>query len=198
ACSQLADWHRSGVLPSDVGVAVNVSGRQLSLAELPLLVSEALARAGLEPSRLCLEITESAVIHDPEIALANLTTIKESGVLIALDDFGIGFSSLSQIRDLPPVNVIKIDRSFISGLGESIYDTAAVTAVITLADSLRLTVVAAGVETEDQLERLRQLGCDVGQGFYFLRPTAPVELEAILARGSKRWTVAPRGQRIAA
>ena len=198
ACSQLASWHRSGVLPRDVGVAVNVSGRQLSLAELPELVAEALAYPRLDPSCLCLEITESAVIHDREVALTNLTAIKESGARVALDDFGIGFSSLSQIRDLPPVDVIKIDRSFIAGMGESLYDTAAVTAVITLADSLRLTVVAEGVETEDQLERLRRLGCDVGQGFYFLRPTAPVELEELLARGSTKWTVGPAGHRRAA
>lgn len=100
-CSQLAAWQQAGVLPRDVRVAVNVSGRQLSLPELPEIVSRALAEAQLDPSLLCLEITESAVIHDPALALANLSTIKQGGVLIALDDFGIGFSGGMVSRRVP-------------------------------------------------------------------------------------------------
>ena len=98
-------------------VAVNVSGRQLSRPELPDVVARALRDAGLDPSGLCLEITESAVIENPIVCLANLAAIKAQGVALALDDFGVGFSSLSQIRDLPPVDVIKVDRSFTAGPG---------------------------------------------------------------------------------
>ncbi len=198
ACAQLASWQRSGVLPADIRVAVNVSGRQLSLPELPQIVTEALADAELDPTLLCLEITESAVIHDPQLALANLDAIKASGVQIALDDFGVGFSSLSHIRDLPPVDVIKVDRSFIAGLGENRYDTAAIKAVITLADSLGLTVVAEGVENQAQLEELCRLGCPVGQGFYFQKPAPASELEPLFAGGAERWRLERARDRLAA
>jgi diguanylate cyclase (GGDEF)-like protein/PAS domain S-box-containing protein len=183
ACSQLAAWRSAGTVDDDVRVAVNVSARQLSDPALPQTVTTALSDAGLDPRTLCLEITESAVIQDTDVALANLHAIKAQGVLIALDDFGVGFSSLSQIRDLPPVDVIKVDRSFTAGLGRSDSDSAVVTAVLSLAHSLGLTAIAEGVETEDQLGLLRGLGCDVGQGFYFARPQAPEDVERILTGG---------------
>jgi diguanylate cyclase (GGDEF)-like protein/PAS domain S-box-containing protein len=183
ACSQLAAWRSAGTVDDDVRVAVNVSARQLSDPALPQTVTTALSDAGLDPRTLCLEITESAVIQDTDVALANLHAIKAQGVLIALDDFGVGFSSLSQIRDLPPVDVIKVDRSFTAGLGRSDSDSAVVTAVLSLARSLGLTAIAEGVETEDQLGLLRGLGCDVGQGFYFARPQAPEDVERMLTGG---------------
>jgi EAL domain-containing protein (putative c-di-GMP-specific phosphodiesterase class I) len=183
ACSQLATWRSAGTVDDHVRVAVNVSARQLSHPDLPQTVASALGEAGLDPRALCLEITESAVIHDTEIALANLRAIKDQGVLIALDDFGVGFSSLSQIRDLPPVDVIKVDRSFTAGLGRSDSDGAVITAVLSLARSLGLTAIAEGVETEDQLGLLRGLGCDVGQGFYFARPQPAEEVERVLSGG---------------
>jgi EAL domain-containing protein (putative c-di-GMP-specific phosphodiesterase class I) len=163
-------------------VAVNVSARQLSRPELPETVASALASAGLEPGALCLEITESAVIEDPEVALANLDAIKEQGVFIALDDFGVGFS-FSHIRALPPVHTIKVDRSFIAGLGRSDSDSAVITAVLGLAHSLGLTTVAEGIETTDQLNRLRGLGCTVGQGYHFSRPQPPELIAELLAEG---------------
>jgi EAL domain-containing protein (putative c-di-GMP-specific phosphodiesterase class I) len=166
---------------ADVRVAVNVSARQLSQPDLPQTVAAALASAELEPGALCVEITESAVIRDTEVALANLQAIKEQGVIIALDDFGVGFSSLSRIRELPPVDVIKVDRSFTAGLGRNDSDGAVVTAVLSLARSLGLTAVAEGVETEDQLDLLNGLGCDVGQGFYFARPQPSGEIAQLLA-----------------
>ena len=144
-------------------------------------MAAALAAAGLDPAVLCLEITESALIKDTEVTLANLQAIKEQGVFIALDDFGVGFSSLSQIRELPPVDVIKVDRSFTAGLGRNNSDGAVITAVLSLARSLGLTAVAEGVETEDQLELLSGLGCDVGQGFFFARPQPPDEVVRLLA-----------------
>jgi diguanylate cyclase (GGDEF)-like protein/PAS domain S-box-containing protein len=181
ACSQLAAWRTAGIVDDNVRVAVNVSARQLSHADLPQAVSAALDSSGLNPAALCLEITESAIIQDTDVALANLQAIKGQGVFIALDDFGVGFSSLSQIRELPPIDVIKVDRSFTAGLGRNNSDGAVVTAVLSLARSLGLTAVAEGVETDDQLELLRGLGCDVGQGFYFARPQPPGEVAQLLA-----------------
>ena len=184
ACSQLAAWRRAGTVDSRVRVAVNVSARQLSHPALPSTVSAALAGAELGSTVLCLEITESAIIHDTEVALANLKAIKRQGVAIALDDFGVGFSSLSQIRELPPVDVIKVDRSFTAGLGTNQSDSAVVNAVLSLTRSLGLTAVAEGVETESQLGLLRRLGCDVGQGLYFARPQPPWQLEPVLLKGA--------------
>ena len=181
ACAQLAAWRNAGTVRDNVRVAVNVSARQLSHPELPSVVASALSAAELEPGALCLEITETALIRDPKVALANLLAIKQQGVLTALDDFGIGFSSLSQIRDLPPVDVIKVDRSFTAGLGNSESDGAVVAAVLSLARSLGLTAVAEGVETAKQLELLDDLGCDAAQGFYFSRPQAPEAIAQILA-----------------
>ena len=181
ACAQLAAWRSAGTVRDDVRVAVNVSPRQLSQPELPSVVADALTAAGLEPGALCLEITETALIRDPKVALANLLAIKQQGVLTALDDFGIGFSSLSQIRDLPPVDVIKVDRSFTAGLGNSESDGAVIAAVLSLARSLGLTAVAEGVETANQLELLSGLGCDAAQGFYLSRPQAPDAIAHLLA-----------------
>jgi diguanylate cyclase (GGDEF)-like protein/PAS domain S-box-containing protein len=190
ACAQLAAWRNAGTVREDVRVAVNVSARQLSHPELPSVVAAALRAAALEPSALCLEITETALILDPKVALANLLAIKQQGVLTALDDFGIGFSSLSQIRDLPPVDLIKVDRSFTAGLGKRDSDRAVIAAVLSLTRSLGLTAVAEGVETADQLECLSGLGCDAAQGFYLARPQAPDAIGLLLAEDAK--TVAGR------
>jgi diguanylate cyclase (GGDEF)-like protein/PAS domain S-box-containing protein len=184
ACSRLTAWQREGSVHPDVRVAVNVSARQLSDPNLPQTVAAALASTELDPGSLCLEITESAIIGDTEVALANLHAIKELGVVIALDDFGVGFSSFSQIRELPPIDVIKVDRSFTAGLGRNESDTAVVTAVLSLARSLGLTAVAEGVETEEQLSLLKGLDCEVGQGFYFARPQPVEEIVLMLAEGA--------------
>jgi diguanylate cyclase (GGDEF)-like protein/PAS domain S-box-containing protein len=180
ACAQLSAWRHAGIVSHEFRVSVNVSARQLSRPELPHTVAAALAAADLESSALCLEITESAVVDDTATALANLHALKEHGVLIALDDFGVGSSSLSRIRELPPVGVIKVDQSFIAGLGRSDSAAALVRGVLGLARSLGLTAIAEGVETVDQLAELRRLGCDMGQGFLFGRPQPPSEIELAL------------------
>jgi diguanylate cyclase (GGDEF)-like protein/PAS domain S-box-containing protein len=198
ACTQLAAWRKAGTVDSDVRVAVNVSPRQLSQPELPQSVTEALAAAELDPAALCLEVTESVIIEEADVALANLRALKQLGVYIALDDFGVGFSSLSQIRDLPPFDQIKVDRVFVSGLGRNASDGAVVTAVLSLARSLGLTAVAEGIETEDQLKLLRSLDCGVGQGFYFSRPQPPAEIANLLAEGTVTPPAeVPAGERVA-
>jgi diguanylate cyclase (GGDEF)-like protein/PAS domain S-box-containing protein len=184
ACSQLVAWQADGTAKPDIRVAVNVSARQLSLPELPGSVASVLASTKLDPTCLCLEITETAIIEDPEVALTNLEALKAQGVSIALDDFGVGFSSLSQIRELPPLDVLKIDRSFIAGLGQNASDGAVINAVLGMADHLGLTVVAEGIETKDQLELLNGLHCAVGQGFYLARPQPSLEAGRLLSEGT--------------
>jgi diguanylate cyclase (GGDEF)-like protein len=170
ACRQVASWRAEG---SDIGVAVNVSARQLTQPDIVELVQGALDESGLPADALCLEITESAVMRDPETALASLALVKELGVKIAIDDFGIGFSSLAQLKELLPLYALKVDRSFISGLADDDRDSAIVAAVVMMASTLGVRAVAEGVETEAQMAQARALGCDVSQGFFFTEPEPP-------------------------
>ena len=133
------------------------------------------------PELLCLEITESAVAEDPAAANATLRALKRLGVCLAIDDFGVGFSSLSQIRQLPPVDVIKIDRSFIAGLGQNREDEAIVASVISLARALEVETIGEGVETAEHAMALRELGCDHAQGFHLARPAPAAEIGELLA-----------------
>jgi diguanylate cyclase (GGDEF)-like protein/PAS domain S-box-containing protein len=183
ACAQLRTWRRAGAIDDGFRVAVNVSGQQLSDPTLPETVKAALEASGVRPDTLCLEITESALVENLEIASTNLEQITRLGVLIALDDFGVGFSSLSRIRDLPPIGLIKIDRSFVREATPESADAAVISAVISLAEHLDVLVVAEGIETEDQLLALRDLGCDIGQGFLFARPAPADQLTPMISRG---------------
>jgi EAL domain-containing protein (putative c-di-GMP-specific phosphodiesterase class I) len=176
ACRQIAAWRRMG---ADMDVAVNVSARQLIQPDIVDVVRGALERSGLPAEALCLEITESAVMHDPEAALATLTLVKELGVKVALDDFGVGFSSLAQLKEMLPLHALKVDRSFISGIADDERNSAIVAAVVMMATTLGLTAIAEGVETEAQALQARALGCDVSQGFFF---TAPEPAAAITER----------------
>ena len=180
ACAQLATWRSSGIVSPTFRVSVNVSARQLSRPELPQMVAAALGSANVEPSALCLEITESAMLDDASVALANLRALKQFGVSIALDDFGVGSSSLSRIRELPPVDVIKVDQSFIAALGGDDSAAALLRGVLGLARSLGLAAIAEGVETADQAAELRGLGCEMAQGFLFGRPQPSGEIELAL------------------
>jgi EAL domain-containing protein (putative c-di-GMP-specific phosphodiesterase class I) len=180
ACRQAHAWQGEyGDAP--IRMAVNLSGRQLTHEGLRDAVANALADADLPPELLCLEITESAVAEDPAAANVTLRALKRLGVCLAIDDFGVGFSSLSQIRQLPPVDVIKIDRSFIAGLGRNREDEAIVASVISLARALEVVTVGEGVETAEHAEALRELGCDHAQGFYFARPGPAAEVGKLLA-----------------
>jgi EAL domain-containing protein (putative c-di-GMP-specific phosphodiesterase class I) len=157
-----------------------VSPRQLSSGDVPGAVQAALSDSGLDPALLTLEITESAVLADPQATTAALQRLKALGVGLAIDDFGTGYSSLSQLKALLPVDTIKIDKSFVDGVpgGE---DQAIVDAILRLADGLGLAAVAEGVETSDQVDALLGMGCRLSQGFHFARPQAPADLERLLA-----------------
>src|SRR5689334_17068995 len=176
ACRQIAAWRKNG---ADIDVAVNVSARQLIQPDIVDVVRGALERSGLPAEALCLEITESAIMRDPEAALATLTLVKELGVKVALDDFGVGFSSLAQLKEMLPLHALKVDRSFISGIADDDRNSAIVAAVVMMATTLGLTAIAEGVETEAQALQARALGCDVSQGFFF---TAPSPAEFIAER----------------
>jgi diguanylate cyclase (GGDEF)-like protein/PAS domain S-box-containing protein len=176
ACAQAAAWD------DQIEVAVNVSPRQLASPSFREDVGAALAAAGLPPHRLCLEVTESAVIADLEEADRTLRGLRDLGVKLAVDDFGVGYASLSQLKSLPPVDVLKIDRSFVSGVLNGGDDRAIVEAVVGLAHSLGLQTVAEGIECAEQGEALRALHCVYGQGYHYARPTTPDAIADLLAQ----------------
>ena len=174
ACAQARTWLDGG---HRVLTSVNVSPRQLKEPALPGDVRSTLERSGIAPSQLCLELTESAAVDAGTVPLAEL---KALGVSLALDDFGTGFSSLDQVRRLPPVDWLKIDRSFVEELGATRGDTAIAAAIIGIARGLGLKVIAEGIEHEDQVEALKELGCERGQGFLFSRPVDAGQIEQLL------------------
>ncbi|MEZ5142510.1 MAG: EAL domain-containing protein [Acidimicrobiales bacterium] len=174
ACELAAAWPE---LPGGerVQVAVNLSARQLASHELHDVVGEVLARTGLDASRLCFEITESDLVHDVDGAKAALLRLKDLGVKIAIDDFGTGYASLDYLRHFTMADYLKIDRSFVDGVERpGSQEAAIVRAAIALGKSLGLRIVAEGVETLFQMEALRDLDCDLAQGFLFSKPV-PVD-----------------------
>jgi diguanylate cyclase (GGDEF)-like protein len=179
ACRQVAEWRRSTPALAELGVSVNLSACQFGDDRLVEVVGEALAATGLEPSALWLEITETAVMDDVAATVRTLASLKRLGVRLAIDDFGTGYSSLSYLKRFP-VDVLKVDRSFVDGIGTDAEDTAIVKAVVRMAQALGKGVVAEGIEHEAQLAELRALGCEAGQGFLFSRPQAPEDLHAWL------------------
>jgi EAL domain-containing protein (putative c-di-GMP-specific phosphodiesterase class I) len=168
ACIQAAEWRAAG--HEDFVIAVNLSPRQLSSPNLAEVVANCLATTGLPPSALCLEITESAIMEDPEAAHAVLQGLKALGVKLAIDDFGVGYSSLSHLKYLLPVDVIKIDKSFIDGIVEGGDDRAIIAAIISLAHELGVQAIAEGVEAIEQVDALRALDCHIAQGYHFSKP----------------------------
>ena len=176
SCWQVARWRKELPAAEDLVVSVNLSPRQLTQGDVAARVEAALRGSGLPPHALCLEITEAGVVEDVEAAAAQLHLLRSIGVRIAVDDFGTGYASLLQLRTLP-VDSLKVDRQFVDGLLSDSDDAVIVTATVSLALALRLTVVAEGVETPEQAEELRRLGCDFGQGFLWSRALAPAAFE---------------------
>jgi EAL domain-containing protein (putative c-di-GMP-specific phosphodiesterase class I) len=184
ACAQAKSWERAG---HPVSVAVNISPRQLHHVDLLRYVVEALDQAGLPASRLELEITESSAMQNPEATILTLNALKSLGVRVSIDDFGMGYSSLSQLQRLP-IDTLKIDRSFVRDISTDPGDAAIATAIITLAHSLKLGVVAEGVETPEQLAFLSQHQCDRVQGYLLGRPVGTDDLVSVLeGHQPERW-----------
>lgn len=162
--SDVARWNSLGVLPEDFKASVNVSTSDLTGGMLPAIVSSLLVEHHVDPSMLCLELTETEAMVDIEHSLAMLRQLRELGVSLSIDDFGTGYSSLSYLTQLP-VEIVKIDRAFVTGLFTRRGDDAIIGAVVDVADAVGLTVLAEGIETEEELQRLRELGVKLGQGF---------------------------------
>jgi EAL domain-containing protein (putative c-di-GMP-specific phosphodiesterase class I) len=177
ACRQLVEWDRAG-LSSDLDLHINVSVRQLIEGGIADAVHDALLESGMSPARLCIEITESALLAGDD-ATRELKAVRACGVRLALDDFGTGHSSLSYLRQLE-VDMLKIDRTFVDGVGRDEHDTAIVTAIVRLAESLGLSTVGEGIETVEQRERLADIGCTQGQGYWCAPPLAPDEFARLI------------------
>jgi diguanylate cyclase (GGDEF)-like protein/PAS domain S-box-containing protein len=179
ACRQVATWRSHGVLPDSFSVAVNLSAGQLAQPRLRQVLDAALFESSLDPASVWLEITESALLVDADAAIATLRGFKERGLRMSIDDFGTGYSSLSYLKRLP-IDALKVDRSFVSGLVSDTEDHAIAEAVVALAHTLGLRAVAEGVETIEQLAEVRRIGCDGAQGFLFSRAVSPDAVEALL------------------
>jgi EAL domain-containing protein (putative c-di-GMP-specific phosphodiesterase class I) len=175
--AQLGQWRERMPNFADLSIAVNVSSRQLLSGTFLDVVSEALAESGVPAGSLWLEITETALMADVKAASVALRELRGVGLHLSVDDFGTGYSSLTYLKRFP-VEAIKVDRSFVNGLGIDNEDSTIVEAVVRLGHSLGLAVVAEGVETPLQLTRLRELGCDRGQGYLFGRPRPAEIVEA--------------------
>jgi len=185
ACEQAAEWQRTRRDPARFRLSVNLSGRQLQSSELAPVVGGVLDAVGLTPDCLCVEITESVLMDDADAGVGALKALKAIGARVSVDDFGTGYSSLGYLRRFP-VDEIKIDRSFVARLGIDPEDAAIVAAVVSLGHALGVGVVGEGVETEGQLDALRDLGADAAQGFFFAPPQPAGDLTEMLARGG-RW-----------
>jgi diguanylate cyclase (GGDEF)-like protein/PAS domain S-box-containing protein len=175
ACRQTVHWQsiRDGyVSAGPLVINVNLAARQVADPTLAKTVARIIERTGIRPSALCLELTENTLMHDATTTIDALNALRSQGVNLSIDDFGTGYSSLSYLKRFP-VGALKIDRSFINGLGTDPEDTSIVQAIVTLAHSLNLAAVAEGLETSTQLEILRTLGCDFAQGFLLGHPLPP-------------------------
>jgi EAL domain-containing protein (putative c-di-GMP-specific phosphodiesterase class I) len=175
SCHQAKSWQTSLPYGQAIRVNINLSPLEFLQPDLVRTIERVLDISGVAPELIGLEITESAIMEDIDATATAMHELKKLGVSLIIDDFGTGFSSLTHLKRFP-VDELKVDRSFVAGLGTSTKDGAIVKAVIALAHSLGLRAVAEGVETADQWRDLQDLGCDVGQGYYFGRPGPPMLL----------------------
>jgi EAL domain-containing protein (putative c-di-GMP-specific phosphodiesterase class I) len=169
ACRQVKEWQDTYRRDIALVVSVNLSGQHLQQATLIEEVSEMLHQTGIDPAHLIIEITETVAMAGAETTIEILRKLKALGLRLAIDDFGTGFSSLSYLKRFP-VDMLKIDKSFVDGVAHGGHDASIVRAVITLGHALGLMVIAEGVETPAQLQELRSLGSELGQGYYFAKP----------------------------
>jgi diguanylate cyclase (GGDEF)-like protein/PAS domain S-box-containing protein len=183
ACGQILEWQEQRPDARPLDVAVNLSARQVAHRDLPATVAEIVARTGLDPVHLRLEITESVLVEESASAIASLEALNEIGVRLVLDDFGTGYSSLAYLNRFP-FHALKIDRSFVDALGIEQERTAIVEAIIGMARALSLEVIAEGVESEIQLAELRRLGCDYAQGHLFHAAMPEGEVSRLLGEGA--------------
>lgn len=177
SCEKLKDWQEEGF--GKLRLGVNLSAHQFRLRSLIETIEQILSETDLAPENVCLEITESDIMRSVDTAVEIMTTLKEMGLLISVDDFGTGYASFHNLKQFP-IDILKIDHSFVQGIPEDRNNTAISTAIINMAKSMGLKVIAEGVETRAQLEYLQMLRCDEVQGFYFSRPVAEDKLSVLL------------------
>jgi diguanylate cyclase (GGDEF)-like protein len=180
ACRRAVEWQREFPRTPPLAMSVNLSGRQLRRPDLHEVIGRALKESGLSASSLGLDITETVYISALDANTAALDRLKALGIRISLDDFGSGYSSLSYLKRLP-ADILKIDKSFTKGLGVEIEDTAIVQSIVDLAHILGMEVVGEGVEIEEQETLLKEIGCDMAQGFHFVKPLPPDEVVGFLS-----------------
>jgi len=188
ACREVSDWGHGVAGGAELRIAVNISARHLEHGDLAQDVAQALAESGLKAGNLVIELTESALMHNTEANLGRLLQLKKLGVRLAIDDFGTGYSSLSYLHRFP-IDILKIDRSFIGRLTNLSTGSELARAVITLSETLGLDTVAEGIELEGQVDALRSLGCVAGQGYLFAKPGTLERLSTseFVARRSELW-----------
>jgi diguanylate cyclase (GGDEF)-like protein/PAS domain S-box-containing protein len=179
ACHQLCEWRQRHEAARGLTVAVNVSMRQLLQTSFKADVATILKRSGIDPAGIELELTETSAMANPQQSIDTLSQLKELGLRIALDDFGTGYSSLAYLQKLP-IDVIKIDKTFVPALGSNHGDTAIVRLIMALAHTLSLETVAEGIESAAQREELTRLGCDLGQGYVFSTPLSATDAETLI------------------
>jgi len=182
ACRQVRHWNDLYRPRNPLEIAVNLSVRQLTSAALASDIAQVLVGVGIDPGRVTLEVTESSLMDDPERMIRRLDELREMGLTLSMDDFGTGYSSLSYLRELP-IDIVKIDRSFVGGVARSEEEWALAVAIVKLATSLGKRTLAEGVETPAQLAHLRALRCELAQGFLFSRPLPADEFEKLLRTG---------------
>ena len=184
ACQQLRQWQDEKLTAFPLTMSVNVSARQFAQADLLEQIDHILAETQLKPQQLKLEITESAIMENAQAAAAILRALRERQIQLSIDDFGTGYSSLSYLHSFP-VDTLKIDRSFVNQMGESSDSLGLVPLIINIAHKLEMAVVAEGIETQAQLNHLKDLNCDYGQGFFFFKPLEAETVKALFAAHAK-------------
>ncbi len=185
SCRQLAEWSVAHPRKAPESISVNISGRQLLDDDIVLTVRSALISAGLAPQRLTLEVTESVLLQDVVGVVTKLHALQDLGVRLAIDDFGTGYSSLNYLRHFP-IDILKIDRAFVTGIGYADDDSLLATAITTLGRMLELKTVAEGIEHAEELDELKRMGCDMGQGYLFARAVTAADFDALLAEAPPR------------
>ncbi|HVK54876.1 MAG TPA: EAL domain-containing protein, partial [Burkholderiales bacterium] len=186
ACEHLKHWRDAG--HAHLRLAINISARQFSQPSFHEIVAGILEKYRVPADAMDLEITESMLMQPSEDTLSNLKRISEMGIQLSVDDFGMGYSSLAYLRRFP-IDALKIDRSFVSGIGDDPNDMAIVTAIISMAQSLHLKIIAEGVETLQQIKFLKSQGCLVGQGFYYGQPMSMESFTALLAEQATAYSI---------
>lgn len=190
ACSQVVKWQSRSNLAEPLSIAVNLSGKHFAHPALVEQIKTVIAETGINPESLKLELTESAVMDNAETAILMLKQIKETGVRVSIDDFGTGYSSLSYLHRFP-IDLLKVDRSFVSAMEENTENGVIVRTVIALAKALNLKVVAEGIESIHQFHQLRILGCEYGQGYLFSKPLPVADIERLLADNTRWQNILP-------